>query len=82
MAWILRGLRDGIVTTRYPTTPRRLWPRVSRRHQRRRTGIQRQPTPTGQAHDDDRRLADLCPTGAIETGAVESGASGQAPAQR
>ena len=75
MAWILRGLRDGIVTTRYPRRPDSYGPEF-------RGAIS--VVASGPATDDtegrgtraDRRLGDLCPTGAIKIGAIEPGALG------
>ena len=56
--WVLRGLRDGVVTTRWPARPdpyADTW-----------RGPARPLDPADQASTDDHtNLADLCPTGAI-----------------
>jgi Ni,Fe-hydrogenase III small subunit/ferredoxin len=67
MAWVLRGLRDGIVTTRYPRHPDGYGPGF-------RAGIEVVSGPT--AIDGDHatmprtteEIVNLCPTGAIEMG--------------
>jgi Ni,Fe-hydrogenase III small subunit/ferredoxin len=64
MPWITRGLREGIVTTRYPKKP----DRYSRDWQ----GAVRVQVTTGSASDDETtpsfgQVASSCPTGAIST---------------
>jgi Ni,Fe-hydrogenase III small subunit/ferredoxin len=77
MAWILRGLRDGIVTTRYPRHPDDYGPGF-------RGVISVVPRLAGSGDGgrsgsgDDRTLGDLCPTGAIQTDAVETRGAGPA----
>jgi Ni,Fe-hydrogenase III small subunit/ferredoxin len=62
MAWILRGLRDGIVTTRYPRRPDGYGPGY-------RGVISVTPTPVnddgGPAGRGGRPFAEQCPTGAV-----------------
>ncbi len=75
MAWILRGLRDGIVTTPYPRRPDDYGPGF-------RGVITVLPDPAGSedggrpGSGNDHTLGDLCPTGAIQTDVVETGAAG------
>jgi len=72
MAWILRGLRDGIVTTRYPRRPDDYGPGfrgvVS--------VVDADPaTSAGENRPSaafDHMVADICPTGAIEPGPARS----------
>lgn len=56
--WIFRGLRDGVVTTRYPRRSDRYadsWP----------GSVAPSPSRSGGAADDDAGVGSLCPTGAI-----------------
>jgi len=66
MAWVLRGLREGVVTTRYPRRPDDYGPgfkgSVSVLGAKAGSGGHSR-TP---ARGDDSELAALCPTGAIE----------------
>lgn len=65
MAWVLRGLREGVVTSRYPRRPDDYG-----------EGFKAavsviEPTsgvPTGRPDDSGAGLAELCPTGAISNG--------------
>ena len=68
MAWVLRGLRDGIVTTRYPRRPDGYGPGF-------RGAIEVVPAPPVTTDGEQvlvpreaDETADLCPTGAIEIG--------------
>ena len=81
MAWILRGLRDGIVTTRYPRRPDGYGPGF-------RGAITVVAPRSGWTDDRDQRrrramtaTRALCPDRGHRDRCIESGASGQAPAQ-
>jgi Ni,Fe-hydrogenase III small subunit/ferredoxin len=67
MAWVLRGLREGIVTTPYPKRPDGYGPSFKAA-----IGVTGVPQPTAASEPFSRGgLSSLCPTGAIEERAGE-----------
>ena len=68
MAWVLRGLRDGVVTSRYPRRPDDYGDRYKAAVSV--VTAPERPSTGRDADGQDGELASLCPTGAIE---VEGG---------